>query len=234
VNGPSDTDDDLDVLQAEVDAFAHELRESEAALTAARDRLATFEAEYRLWIAGRLATVEALQAELSALRGQRDLDAEARAAEAARVASQLTPKERWKSMMQRVHPDRATNDADRAEREDLSKRVNEAWDRQDMRKLDDLEAEIDRRTAAEFGPEERRRILDRVRAHFQGQLQGFRDEMATLRSSALWALLERSEVARREGRDLLAEQAAELDELAAKLRREIDALREEAKWVASS
>lgn len=189
-----------------------------------QDRLAAFEAEYRRVIAHRLARVEQLQAELAAARGRRDAEAEARAVEAARVAQQLTPEERWKSMLKRIMP-RALDDEDYDERERLAKLVNEAWERRDMDRLDELEAEIDRLTVKDADPAERQAILGRARLRFLNAVARARKTLSELQSTALWALLVRAEEARSEGRDLLREQADELDAVAATLEEEIASIR---------
>ena len=226
-DGPGGDGSELGALQAEVDELAEELDQLDAALKEAREALATFEARYRQMIAGRLAKVEELQARLAALRGRPDAEAEARAEQAARVAEELTPEERRKSMWKRIHPDRATDDADRAEREELMKRLNNAWDRQDWAEFDLVEAEIDRRTLAEAPPDERRRILERVRFRLIQQLAVLRSSLEELQRTALWRLLQQVEEARTEGRDLLQEQADELDAVTQSLRDEIDDLERE-------
>jgi len=219
-----DTSEGSEDLQAEVDALSEELSAMQEMLKDCQDRLAAFEAEYRRVIAHRLARVEQLQAELAAARGRRDAEAEARAVEAARVAQQLTPEERWKSMLKRIMP-RALDDEDYDERERLAKLVNEAWERRDMDRLDELEAEIDRLTVKDADPAERQAILGRARLRFLNAVARARKTLSELQSTALWALLVRAEEARSEGRDLLREQADELDAVAATLEEEIASIR---------
>ena len=208
-------------LQAEVDDLAERLATAENALRETQDALAEFEVWYRLKIASRLALVEELQAELEEMRGRDSAAAQERAAEARRVADNLTPKERYKTLMKRIHPDKFTDEDLKAEAEELSKQLNAAWGKRDFDEIDRIEAEIERRFGEESTPKERFRILTALADRLRSQVDKPQQQIDSLRTGALWDLFARSEELKAEGRDLLDEQAADLDEVAAALREEM-------------
>lgn len=221
------TEDEVSQRQAKVDELADDLASIEDELAKMREALDQFEVRYRQLIAGRLATVETLQAELEALRGHDATDARARADEAARVADELTPRERYRSLAKRIHPDRFGHDPKLAqEAEELLKRLTEAWNRRDMEEIDKIEIEVERRFPGDQPPTERIRILDRIYKQLVRQIDGVKAALTDLQTRALWALFQRSEEAREDGRDLLIEQADELDGIAALLQDEIDSMRD--------
>jgi hypothetical protein len=210
----------VDELQAQL-----EVLESERAETL--DIIRRFEELYRIHIAGRQARLEQLRADLATARNQRDLEAEQRAREAAEVAEELSPRERHRNLAKRIHPDRASSEDDRQAREELMKEINSAFDRDDMEELDFLEAKVDLHLRDSADPEDRDAAIGRVLVRLTSRVDRLADEVQTMRSSATWQLFLRTEDARHDGRDLLAEMAAGLDAEIASLEAELDHIRSE-------
>lgn len=214
-----------EALRAEIDDLTAEADVVEAELASMREALDQFEMRYRQLIAGRLAKVEALDAQLAALRGHHAAEAFERAEAAARVAEELTPRERYRALAKRLHPDLHRADPElAAAAEELTKRLTAAWKDRDMDEIDRIEAEAELRFPGAGSPAQRVRLLSRLRERLGRQIDAARGAIAEMRGRALWMLFERSEEAKEDGRDLLAEQAEDLDEAAAMLQAEIDLL----------
>jgi hypothetical protein len=216
--------EEVAALQNEVDDLATQFASSEQTLRDLRIAIDDFEIRYREKIATRFAIVQELEAELAALRGIDATAAEERAAEARRVAENQTPKERYKNLVKRIHPDKFTDPRLKSEAEDLMKRLTAAWDKGDTEEIGKIEVEVERRFGLESTPTERFQVLTGLRVRLLSQIglaQGLIDAFQT---GALWNLFAQSEDARAEGRNFLDEQAAELDAIAVALREEISAL----------
>jgi Spy/CpxP family protein refolding chaperone len=220
-NGPSND------FWGEVDALRQQIEELERHRHQVREQIRVFEERYRQIIASRNAELERLRAEVAAARSQRDTEAERRARQAAEVAARLTPKERHRSMVKRIHPDRASDEDDRAHRENMMKRINDALDRNDMEEFDWLETEVDLYSRDSADGAERESIRDRLYERLTYRASNLSKEIEAVQAQHLWTLHENAAAAGREGRDLLEEMAADIDAQIVLLREELDLLASE-------
>lgn len=178
---------DFSADRTEVDDLADRLRSAELLVVETRDRLAWMEAEYRRVLAGRLARLEELEAERLRLTSGLDEAVEQRATQARNVADQPTAEERHRSVVKRIHPDRAVDEEDRLRRESLMRRVNDSWLRRDMDEFFLVEAEVDLLTIDQIDDDrERATVLNRICSRFMARLDFLAQEMDRMKSSAIW------------------------------------------------
>lgn len=235
-------------LRAELEVLGQELAEMELELATAQGELANFSTRYHAIIAGRLAELDRLQAELAQLRMQQSPDdpelrttAQAAAARAARSRQEnrqyrenpamadepFRPgddlKKRFRQLAQKIHPDRASDEDDRAWRTQLMSEANRAYRAGDAAALDEvlslwLEGRRgDRdvrpaRSAVPPGPTSANAVLATQVEAIRRRIAAIAAELDRLYGSRLYELFAAARMATRQGRDLLAEMAARLDD----------------------
>jgi hypothetical protein len=245
-------------LRAELDVLGQELAELELEFATAQGELAAFTTRYHALIAGRMAELDRIQAELARQRMARnpndpELDATARQA-AARAAqsrreqeafqsrsrtqpepARFTPsddlKKRFRQLAQKIHPDRASDEADRAWRTQLMSEANRAYRAGDAAALAEVFAlwQEGQHDAAPDAVSQKLTFDDTAR--LEAQIAAIRQRVATigleldrLYGSKLYELFAAARMAERQGRDLLAEMTGRLDLQIAQARSELDLL----------
>lgn len=233
-------------LRAEIEVLGQELAEMELELATAQGELAGFSERYHTLIADRIAALDGIQAELAAIRMQRApddpaLDTEARqararaeqsqresrayaerkAAEPARFAPGNDLKKRFRQLAQKIHPDRARDEADRDWRTQLMSEANRAYRCGDVAALDEvlalwLEGPQSRPAPAggSVPPAPTSAANDALMAEaarIRQRIAAIAAELDRLYGSKLYELFAAARVAARQGRDLLQEMADRLD-----------------------
>lgn len=248
-------------LRAEIEVIGQELAEMELELATAQGELARFTEHYHNVIAGRMAELDRLQADLAKLRMQStpddpDLDAAARRAEARaeqsrkennsfqtrksenseRFAPGNELKKQFRQLAQKIHPDRATNEDDRAWRTHLMSEANRAYRAGDACALDEvlslwLEGQKSGRSSptgavppapASSDTAELAREVEMIRRRITAIVA----ELDRLYGSKLYELFAAARIASRQGRDLLQEMAMRLDSQIDLAKLELDRLTE--------
>lgn len=228
-------------LRAELEVLTQELSELELELATAQGELAEFTARYALLVGGRLAELDRLEAELAERRAkghEAGGSARAQASEARRKADQserefkqfsgqgkaaepaaFRPtqdvKKLFRQVAQKIHPDRASNEDDRAWRTQLMTEANRAYragDEAGLREVLSLWREGEGRTPAakSTGRGAPAGLMAQV-AGVRRRVAEIGDELARLYGSRLYELFVAANVARRKRRDLLQEMADSLD-----------------------
>lgn len=230
---------ELEKKKAELASLEAQIVQHELDLATLRTELKAVENHY-------LATVGILYAELDQIQAQiaeaearlrpSDLETQQQAADARTQAeessqtaraigeskSKLTEslKTLYREIAKRIHPDLATNDADRARRQKLMAEANHAYEEGNeaglQAILNDWETSPDSVEGEGAGPELIRAI--RKIEQIQRRLVEMEAEMQQLRTSDLYQLWAKTEEAENQGRDLLKE-------LASQVERDIDAAR---------
>jgi hypothetical protein len=233
-------------LRAELEVLGQELAEMELELATAQGELAGFSERYHRLIAGRIAELDRMQSELAGIRMQRmpddpALDAAARqararaeqsqreseayadrkAAEPPRFAPGNDLKKRFRQLAQKIHPDRARDEADRDWRTQLMSEANRAYRCGDITALDEVLAlwlegpQSERRSADSAVPpaptSDATAALMAEAARIRQRIAAIAAELDRLYGSKLYELFAAARVAARQGRDLLQEMAERLD-----------------------
>ncbi len=247
------TTDAVARLRAELEVLGQELAEMELEFATAQGELAAFSADYHARVAWRLAELDRLQADLAELRMRRAPDdatlrAKAGAARAraehsyqesrAHAASHNPPeptefspsseiKKRFRRLAQKIHPDRATDEADRIWRTQLMSEANRAYRSGDAAALDEVlglwlagpQSGGSRRGTVSPGPTngEAGRLVAEI-TRIRQRIAVLTAELDRLYGSKLYELFTAAKVAARQGRDLLHEMTARLDRQLAEAR----------------
>ena len=191
----------LDALQEEIDDLRAALRRYQDALDWGDDLQPAVRGE-RGW---------RFSGEEAAASGRYRYHKTAEAPRPALAAEQQAAlKQLYRQLARRFHPDLALEEADRAYRTDLMMAINAAYAAGDMAALERLAAEPDNAPRAPHTDEELAAALQREIDHCRRRLSEIAAELATLEGHDSTRLLRRAERAAVEGRDLLAELAADL------------------------
>lgn len=244
--------DETTRLRAELEVLSHELGELELELATAQAEIGDFTRRYHALVAGRMAELDRLRAEILAERARRSPpdDAEREAAEAARARAEQSSEEKarfadleresprafaptvdlkklYRQIAQKIHPDRADDEGDRAWRTQLMSEANRAYragDEVGLREVMALWQEGGRRTRTEQGGEEAASRLMSEVDNLKRRVAEIEAELNRLYGSRLYELFAAANIARRQGRDLLQEMAENLDAQLAIAREELEAL----------
>jgi hypothetical protein len=247
-------------LRAEIEVLSQELAEMELELATAQGELGAFGERYHALIAGRIAELDRMQAELAQIRLRHSpadpvldaaaRDAQARASQSRRESeayqdnkksadeSRFAPsndlKKRFRQLAQKIHPDRASNEADRAWRTQLMSEANRAYRAGDATALDEVlslwqegrrdEASSSRGAVPPAPSSEATAALTRQAEGIRRRIGAIAAELDRLFGSRLYELFAAARVARRQGRDLLTEMAERLDAQIAAARAALAAL----------
>ena len=222
--------------RAELAPLETELVERELDLSTRHQELASFEAEYLRVVGPRYANLDELKAQIKERHAAQQptdetVQDEARAARETAAASaaemgrqdhleapvpfapSASLKSLYKSAARRLHPDLAGTDDQRQRRHEWMVKLNEAYMRQDEGALQALVAEWDASPDAVEGEgvgSDLVRVIRQI-ASVKKRLETLSQTVDTLKAGDLWALRAKSEAVLKAGRDLLKEQAAELD-----------------------
>ena len=231
-------------LRAEIEVIGQELAEMELELATAQGELAEFSTLYHETIAWRIAELDQLQAGLAKIRMQQTpddpaLDAAAKQAQAraehskrdnenyksshAQSEGRFSPstdlKKRFRQLAQKIHPDRAQDEADRAWRTQLMSEANRAYRVGDVIALDEVltlwlegqQHQGTERSAVPGSSVSATSALEAQLTRIQERLAAIAAELDRLYGSRLYELHAAARVARRQGRDLLQEMADRID-----------------------
>ena len=241
---------ELAAKNADLAALEIQLAQRELDVATLRVELHGFEQRYLRTVGVKFAEIDDLEAQIAeainrrnppdeAAR-QRAAEARRRATESAGVTSALEVrthtvdfepsedlKRLYREIAKRIHPDLATDDAERAKRTRLMAEVNRAYAEGDEGRLrailNEWETSPDAVTGVGVGAELVRTI--RKIHQVEGRLAGIEIEIAKLNGSELSLLRARAEAEQINGRDLLARMADQLDAQILHLRRTTDGLR---------
>jgi hypothetical protein len=241
---------ELAAKNADLAALKMQLAQRELDFATLRVELHAFEQRYLRIVGVKFAEIDDLEAQIAeALKRrspsdetarQRATEARAKATESAASAGAIEQrthaadfkpsddlKRLYREIAKRVHPDLATDDDERAKRNQVMAEVNRAYEDGDEARLrailDEWETSPDAVTGDGIGAELIRTI--RKIHQVQARLASLEIEIARLNRSELSLLKARAESERMRGLDLLAQMADQLDEQIVQLRQQRDGFR---------
>lgn len=238
-------------LRAELDVLVQELGDMELEFATAQAELAEFTRRYHNLVGRQLAELDLLQARIARHLAQRAPDDSAAQRQARRARSQAEQSRResdrfaeldreaekpfapsrdlkrlFRQLAQKIHPDRAENEADRAWRTELMSEANRAYRAGDEMVLRDIleqwqssrantdttaSERIARSTANQAASNDAlRAALEREIQRVQRRIATISAQLNRLLASKLYELFAAANLARNQGRDLLQEMADQL------------------------
>ncbi|GAB2181990.1 hypothetical protein DLREEDagrD3_22130 [Denitratisoma sp. agr-D3] len=231
------SDKDL-LLRGQVEMVSRDIAELELELATAKGELSEFSHRYHDTVGQRIAALDALQAELAlrkAAQAPNDSGAKADAEEAkdraeqsrqedrryrdaAREANEKTQfrpsadlKKLFRQVAQKIHPDRARNEADRRRRTDLMAEANRAYRSGDVATLQQVLLLWQQGQPTDsLGLADRNQLelqLERLKA----RLAEIQQELDSLYASRLYELFQAERIARKQKRNLLGELMDQID-----------------------
>jgi hypothetical protein len=248
---PTQTPEERELTKklAEVGELKTALAEKELALATLHVDLRAFHARYIRIVGSRYAVLDEIAAQVAEATARRDrLDANAQAratqarAEAQRTAEaasagQTSPQEErfapsdrlkklYREAAKRLHPDLAPNEQERSRRQHLMAEINQAYesgDEEHLRRVLRDWRDSPESVTGEGPTVELVRTIRKI-AQVARRLKDIEAEIAALEESELHQLRTRTEEAERQGEDLLALMATELDERIKRAREQLAAL----------
>jgi hypothetical protein len=227
--------DDAQVLQAQLAILAQELGHMEMELVTVQAEVGEFARSYHERVGRLMAELDALEAEMaakaaqqagddtttaatdaaaSASRAERSRREQARFEEAEPAAappfrSSSALKRIYRQVAQKIHPDRAVDEADRTRRTVLMSEANRAYRAADEAALREV---LERwREGEASGPAAPAAVDVRLQLErLKHRLAEIQSELHRIFASRLYELFVAARLARRRGRDLLEEMAADL------------------------
>lgn len=242
-------DEELERKRAELAELQSELIERELVVTNLKAELANFQSIYMKKVGAYYAELDKVEAEVAELLSQaRPSDEEARInASHARakatesisdyeqvVASRshaFTPSRELKSLYRevarRIHPDLATNPADRARRQTLMAEANRAYEMGDENRLKAILSEYEDSAESISGEGPGPDLIRTIRkiAQVKKRLTDIEAEIRQINASDLFVLREKMLESEKEGRDLLEEMAEPIKVRVTRARQQLDSLR---------
>jgi hypothetical protein len=226
----SPEEEELAVKREELSRLEVQLAEQELLLASLKAELAAFEGEYLRRVGVLYAELDEWNARIAELDAEQDgtPEAKAKAAEARSQAEEaysaahgeaaavqpFVPSPELKSLYReaakRVHPDTATDEADRTRRERLMKEVNAAYAAGDEDALRRILAGFDTSPDAVQGSgvgAELIRVLRQLK-QLRDRIVAIESEIVSISETDLARLKEKADLAATEGRNLLAEMEA--------------------------
>jgi predicted translin family RNA/ssDNA-binding protein len=244
-------EEELAAKREELARLEAQLADQELLLASLKAELAAFEGLYLRRVGVLYAELDEWNARLAELRAEQTGTPEAKAeateartqaeeaysaahGEAAEVQP-FTPspelKKLYREAAKRVHPDTATDEADRARRERLMEEVNAAYaagDEDALRRIFvDLDVSPDAVQGIGIGAD-LIRVLRQLK-QIRNRIAAIELEVTRLSETDLAHLKAKAEAAANEGRDLLAEMASRVEVRVNTLREKVDAALEEAR-----
>lgn len=222
--------------RAEIEVLTQELSDLELELATAQAEIADFTRRYHALVGVRMARLDELNLVLAArcaAAAPNDMEA-ASAADAAKRRAERSREENrsfveldlhrarpfapdqdikrlYRKIAQRIHPDRATGEADRAWRTQLMAEANRAYQAGDDAALREVLAIWQEGAAPAAAGDSGPNALDAQIARLKRRIGEIENELNRLFGSKLYELFTAANIARRAGRDLLQEMAARID-----------------------
>ncbi|MBW4618278.1 MAG: molecular chaperone DnaJ [Cyanosarcina radialis HA8281-LM2] len=197
---------ELEAKLAEIAALEAQLGQRELDLATIQAELHAFEREYLQVIGTRYTELDRIEAQIAEYMAYLESSRDFKPSESL--------KKLYREVAKLIHPDLATDEAERTRRHQLMAEANQAYEDEDEERLrailHDWESDPDSVKGEEVGAKLIRAI--RKIAQAKARLKAIEEEIEVLENTDLYQLKTQLMVAKQAGQDLLAEMAQELDE----------------------
>lgn len=227
---------ELNRIQSTINTKGSLLADRELELATIRSELKNFESHYMHEIGKRYVTLDELKAQIAELESEKfpghplaakeAQEVRSRADASAREASKtekaekpFSPSPKLKAMYRklaiRAHPDRATSPEDQEKRTNMFKVLNELYHTEDEASLHRLLLEWEFSPDLVEGEDAGAQLVRVIReiAQIEHRLVEIEEDLAIIKKSRFYELMNQVEEARKREQDLLKEMAEKLDEL---------------------
>lgn len=199
-------EEELARKQAELEHVETELAQRELELATLHGELHAFERQYQQVIGMRYLELDRIESQIEEYLAC--LEA------AQNFAPSENLKQLYRQIAKKIHPDLATNEAERLRRQDLMAAVNQAYEDGDEERLRDIlhqwESSPDSVPGEGIGAELIRALRKIAQSH--NRLQGIEEELLAIQETELYQLRLQVLQTEKAGRNLIEEMAIELDQ----------------------
>ena len=216
----SPEDEELDRKNAELAALEMDLIQRELDLTTFHAELHSFEREYLQVIGSRYTELERIEAQITEymdyLESSRDF----------KPSDSL--KKLYREVAKQIHPDLATDEAEKVRRQDLMAQANEAYERGDEERLRAILQNWESSPESVKGEGVAMELIRVIRkiSQCRSRLVKINQEIEALMKTELFELKSQVDRARETGQDLLADMAEHLDDQIAEAQERLTELKE--------
>jgi hypothetical protein len=203
------------VKQAELTEFDQKVLEAEQELASIREDLLAFQEEYRRIVAPCFAEMEQLKADAEAVKSESGGDEDVTCPSAQQAVCEPGEfKTLFREVAKTIHPDLASNEDERRRRDEAMAHANAAYANGNPEQLRDLLLRWKADPDAVQGDDVAARLIRTIRliARAKNRIAEIRQEIKEIRQSDAYFLRQRAERATSEGRDLLEEMRANLEQ----------------------
>lgn len=231
---PSPEEEEYALKQAELDTLEQQAAAAEKDLETMRTGLQVFEEEYLRVVKPCITEMDELRSEADQV--EQEIDKALRGTSCTTTAQQgahCEPGEMkmlFREVARNIHPDLAASEPERQRRDLAMAEANEAYANGDPEKLRRLLQDWKADPAAVPGDDIGARLIRVIRqiARTRNRMAEIKREVREIRGSDLYFLRLRADRAAHEGRDLLQEMRANLEDQLAQQRARVEAMRTEA------
>lgn len=210
---------ELERKLAELSAVEAELAQGELNLATLQAELHTFEREYLQVVGIRYTELDRIEAQISEYMAYLESSREFKPSE--------NLKKLYREVAKRIHPDLATDAAERSHRQRLMAEVNQAYEDGDEKRLQAILHNWESRPESIKGGGVADELIRVIRKIAQGRdrLKAIEEEIEALEETELHQLKTQVVTAKQVGQDLLEEMALQLDEQIAAAQQRLEELK---------
>jgi hypothetical protein len=245
----SSSSDKVNSADDEFESLSRDLAEKELELTTLEQELSLFEVKYAKTVGILFAELDDIEKEIAKElfrlnpkeEYRQGFNRAERKAKASREAvdektaqegkKPFKPSDELKNLFWKVaktiHPDHATNPEERAYRNTLMMRANEAYKNGDLDALNQILEEWEHRDQASYSKQTELSLFDQMeqkKRQIKARIKELIERISELKKSELYQLMIKVEQAKLEGRDLLGDMAKDLNEKIISARKLLESL----------
>jgi DnaJ-domain-containing protein 1 len=212
-------EEEVERKRAELDALETDLAQRELDLATLHAELHAFERKYQQVIGIRYAELDRIEAQITEYMAYLESSQDFKPSDSL--------KKLYRDLAKQIHPDLATDEADRARRQDLMAAANQAYENADEDQLREILHQWQNSPESVKGDgigAELIRLLRQI-SQSRERLKSIDKEIKAIEQTKLYQLKIQTIEAERAGKDLLTEMALQLDEQISNTQRKLEKLK---------